>query len=115
MMGISSGTRMVRPLVRWRGFHLKRPPIGNESVAVVEFAPFQKVPNEKKKADSRAGTIEKGMYIRRLPRSLLMFTLSRRGLHIIPGVAQGGLFETFRHGHPRDTECVSISAFYDFF
>lgn len=33
---------------------------GNESIAVVEFAPFQKVPNEKKKADSRAGTIEKG-------------------------------------------------------
>ena len=34
---------------------------GNESIAVVEFAPFQKVPNEKKKADSRAGTIEKGV------------------------------------------------------
>ena len=33
---------------------------GNESIAVVEFAPFQKVPNEKKKADTRAGTIEKG-------------------------------------------------------
>ena len=34
---------------------------GNESIAVVEFAPFQKVPNEKKKADTRAGTIEKGV------------------------------------------------------
>ncbi len=29
---------------------------------MVEFAPYQKVPNEKKKADSRAGTIEKGAY-----------------------------------------------------
>ena len=36
--------------------------IGNESIAVVEFAPFQKVPNEKKKADTRAGTIEKGVH-----------------------------------------------------
>ena len=36
---------------------------GNESIAVVELAPFQKVPNEKKKADSRAGTIEKGPYV----------------------------------------------------
>lgn len=35
--------------------------IGNESTAVVEFAPFQKVPNEKKRADTRAGTIEKGV------------------------------------------------------
>ena len=34
--------------------------IGNESIAIVEFAPFQKVPNEKKKPDARAGTIEKG-------------------------------------------------------
>lgn len=33
---------------------------GNESVAVVEFAPFQKVPSEKKKVDGRMGTIEKG-------------------------------------------------------
>ncbi|KAI0753310.1 Smg-4/UPF3 family-domain-containing protein, partial [Daedaleopsis nitida] len=39
--------------------HLFRDKAGNESIAVVEFAPFQKVPNEKKKADSRAGTIEK--------------------------------------------------------
>ena len=35
---------------------------GNESIAVVEFAPFQKVPNEKKKADSRANTIERGAW-----------------------------------------------------
>lgn len=33
---------------------------GNESQAVVEFAPFQKVPPEKKKGDARSGTIEKG-------------------------------------------------------
>nr|VWO95268.1 N/A [Ganoderma boninense] len=39
--------------------HVFRDKNGNESIAVVEFAPFQKVPNEKKKADSRAGTIEK--------------------------------------------------------
>ncbi|CCM05615.1 uncharacterized protein FIBRA_07844 [Fibroporia radiculosa] len=39
--------------------HLFRDKAGNESVAVVEFAPFQKVPSEKKKADGRMGTIEK--------------------------------------------------------
>lgn len=33
---------------------------GNESQAVVEFAPYQKVPTEKKKADARNATIEKG-------------------------------------------------------
>ena len=33
---------------------------GNESIAVVEFAPFQKIPTEKKKVDSRIATIEKG-------------------------------------------------------
>ncbi|KAF7762247.1 hypothetical protein Agabi119p4_8840 [Agaricus bisporus var. burnettii] len=32
---------------------------GNESYAVVEFAPYQKVPGEKKKPDSRNATIEK--------------------------------------------------------
>jgi hypothetical protein len=32
---------------------------GNESIAVVEFAPYQKIPTEKKKADARGGTIEK--------------------------------------------------------
>lgn len=36
---------------------------GNESQAVVEFAPFQKVPPEKKKGDARSGTIEKGVDI----------------------------------------------------
>ena len=34
--------------------------IGNESIAVVEFAPFQKIPPERKKVDPRAGTIEGG-------------------------------------------------------
>jgi regulator of nonsense transcripts 3 len=35
--------------------------LGNESFAVVEYAPYQKVPGEKKKPDSRHATIEKGM------------------------------------------------------
>ncbi|KAJ3477471.1 hypothetical protein NLI96_g10441 [Meripilus lineatus] len=39
--------------------HIFRDKAGNESVAVVEFAPFQKVPSEKKKVDGRMGTIEK--------------------------------------------------------
>jgi regulator of nonsense transcripts 3 len=38
---------------------------GNESYAVVEFAPYQKVPPEKKKADARSGTIEKGGRLQR--------------------------------------------------
>ncbi|KAF9520557.1 hypothetical protein BS47DRAFT_642025 [Hydnum rufescens UP504] len=37
--------------------HLFRDKQGNESLAVVEFAPFQKLPPERKKADTRAGTI----------------------------------------------------------
>ncbi|KAJ7029287.1 midasin nuclear AAA ATPase [Mycena alexandri] len=39
--------------------HLFRDKAGNESYAVVEFAPYQKVPPEKKKTDARSGTIEK--------------------------------------------------------
>ncbi|KAI5891349.1 uncharacterized protein SCHCODRAFT_02506351 [Schizophyllum commune H4-8] len=39
--------------------HLFRDKAGNEFQAVVEFAPYQKVPSEKKKVDVRAGTIEK--------------------------------------------------------
>ncbi|KAI0080404.1 hypothetical protein K474DRAFT_1704712 [Panus rudis PR-1116 ss-1] len=38
--------------------HIFRDKAGNESVAIVEFAPFQKVPAEKKKVDSKIGTIE---------------------------------------------------------
>jgi regulator of nonsense transcripts 3 len=34
---------------------------GNESQAVVEFAPYPKIPTEKKKVDARVNTIEKGM------------------------------------------------------
>ena len=34
--------------------------VGNESIAIVEFAPFQKIPTAKGKVDSRMGTIEKG-------------------------------------------------------
>ncbi|KAJ7784277.1 Smg-4/UPF3 family-domain-containing protein [Mycena metata] len=39
--------------------HLFRDKAGNESYAVVEYAPYQKVPPEKKKTDARSGTIEK--------------------------------------------------------
>ncbi|ETW77358.1 hypothetical protein HETIRDRAFT_436258 [Heterobasidion irregulare TC 32-1] len=39
--------------------HIFRDKTGNEFQAVVEFAPYQKIPLEKKKADSRNGTIEK--------------------------------------------------------
>ncbi|KAF9011979.1 Smg-4/UPF3 family-domain-containing protein [Cyathus striatus] len=39
--------------------HLFRDKAGNESFAIVEFAPYQKVPSEKKKQDSRNATIEK--------------------------------------------------------
>ncbi|GBE83576.1 predicted protein [Sparassis crispa] len=39
--------------------HMFRDKAGNESIAVVEFAPYQKIPAEKKKADSRLATIEK--------------------------------------------------------
>ncbi|KAH0831283.1 Smg-4/UPF3 family-domain-containing protein [Lanmaoa asiatica] len=39
--------------------HLFRDKAGNESYAVVEFAPFQKVPTEKKKVDARNNTIDK--------------------------------------------------------
>lgn len=35
--------------------------LGNESHAIVEFAPYQKVPSEKKKPDARNATIENGM------------------------------------------------------
>jgi regulator of nonsense transcripts 3 len=34
---------------------------GNESRAVVEFAPYQKLPLEKKKVDNRNATIDQGM------------------------------------------------------
>ncbi|KAH9829545.1 Smg-4/UPF3 family-domain-containing protein [Rhodofomes roseus] len=39
--------------------HVFRDKAGNESIAVVEFAPYQKIPSEKKKVDNRVGTIEK--------------------------------------------------------
>ncbi|KAF8893014.1 Smg-4/UPF3 family-domain-containing protein [Infundibulicybe gibba] len=38
--------------------HMFRDKAGNESYAVVEYAPYQKVPMEKKKADARNATIE---------------------------------------------------------
>lgn len=48
-----------------KGFngHLFRDSKGSESIAVVEFAPFQRMPSEivkRKKIDSRQGTIEEG-------------------------------------------------------
>lgn len=43
---------------------------GNESYAIVEFAPYQKVPTEKRKPDARNATIEKG--------TQLHFLVSRR-------------------------------------
>ncbi|KAJ8457766.1 hypothetical protein ONZ45_g18186 [Pleurotus djamor] len=39
--------------------HLFRDKAGNEYQAVVEFAPYQKVPSERKKPDARNATIEK--------------------------------------------------------
>ncbi|KAG6908859.1 hypothetical protein DXG01_003025 [Tephrocybe rancida] len=39
--------------------HLFRDKAGNEYQAVVEFAPYQKVPSDKKKVDARNATIEK--------------------------------------------------------
>ncbi|KAI0696522.1 Smg-4/UPF3 family-domain-containing protein [Cytidiella melzeri] len=39
--------------------HVFRDKAGNESIAIVEFAPFQKVPTGKGKADSRMATIER--------------------------------------------------------
>jgi len=47
--------------------HLFRDKAGNEYQAVVEFAPYQKIPSEKKKADARNATIEKGMLYGAVP------------------------------------------------
>jgi len=41
----------------------RRVETGVESQAVIEFAPYQKIPPEKKKVDGRNGTIEKGMHL----------------------------------------------------
>ncbi|KAF8653644.1 hypothetical protein AX16_003796 [Volvariella volvacea WC 439] len=38
--------------------HVFRDKAGNESQAVVEYAPYQKIPNERKKTDARNATIE---------------------------------------------------------
>lgn len=35
---------------------------GNEGRAHVEFAPFQKIPREQRKADPKQGTIEEGTF-----------------------------------------------------
>ena len=47
------------------GCEIAKVTAGNEFQAVVEFAPYQKVPSEKKKVDVRAGTIEKGVFAAR--------------------------------------------------
>ncbi|PWN50928.1 hypothetical protein IE53DRAFT_314825, partial [Violaceomyces palustris] len=48
-----------------KGFdgHIFRDSKGNESVAVVEFSPYQKVPTEKRrKQDAKQGTIDDGTF-----------------------------------------------------
>lgn len=63
MTGMYSEIKQVRPyisLVSIRFINCACP--GNESHAVVEFAPYQKIPSEKKKVDARTATIEKGMF-----------------------------------------------------
>ena len=56
------GIRMVYDLVMLsRNVSKGRIETGVESQAVIEFAPYQKIPPEKKKIDGRNGTIEKGM------------------------------------------------------
>ena len=62
MMGIYFEIRPVSTALRSRNDCIFMIVIGNESFAVVEFAPCQKVPAEKKKADPRIGTIEQGLY-----------------------------------------------------
>jgi regulator of nonsense transcripts 3 len=47
------------------------PSKGNESLAVVEFAPYQKLPLDKKKVDGRNATIDQGMLSLSFPRTSL--------------------------------------------
>jgi regulator of nonsense transcripts 3 len=42
---------------------------GNEGKAHVEFAPFQKIPREQRKADTKQGTIDEGTIIKTMPQS----------------------------------------------
>ena len=67
MMGIYSKIKQVRPF-RHITFDAGAYRVaicyvtqGNESQAVVEFAPYQKLPLEKKKVDARNATIDQGM------------------------------------------------------
>lgn len=55
---------------------------GTESYAIVEYAPYQKVPGEKKKPDSRHATIEKGAAKIGINASSSN-SLHRRRLHLI--------------------------------
>ena len=72
-MVICSEIRQVRvhvPLFLLDGGLWKALCSGNESYAIVEFAPYQKVPTEKRKPDARNATIEKG--------TQLQFLVARR-------------------------------------
>lgn len=61
-MGISSKTKQVCPTTFWLSVNVRLSftASGNESYAIVEYAPHQKVPSEKRKQDSKNNTIEKG-------------------------------------------------------
>ena len=59
---VSAGLDGSRPTRRCLSFSLTY--TGKESHAVVEYAPFQKVPAEKKKTDARNNTIDKGRWDR---------------------------------------------------
>jgi hypothetical protein len=63
---------------------------GNESQAVVEFAPYQKIPAEKKKSDARTATIDKGTveFSPYMPNNALTTLPHRRRLYILPGITQ---------------------------
>lgn len=62
-MDMSSAISKVHlPSLFYDGTTLVQPySLGNESVAVVEYAMYQKVPHEKRKADAKVGTIESGV------------------------------------------------------
>ena len=64
-MDISSKTKQVGPIPSRlpRNARFSITASGNESYAIVEYAPHQKVPSEKRKQDSKNNTIEKGTFI----------------------------------------------------
>lgn len=60
---------------------------GNESQAVVEFAPYQKVPSDRKKQDARVGTIDKGLQPDPIVYAFIDANRFRRRLRLILGIA----------------------------